>query len=267
MLHRLQHISAEQCAYFGNIPDHIFRNRWLLQHLILWEDVNDHWNPQRQKLSPATTDMILFNEFMYQFGRSFRYATTPEEDFKRYVLVARYWACHGPWGERPWGKRKFPLPPHSTDSEFMVSEGRSQEKMTLQTPAYRLYQRRCEMIRTFFRLFPKILCSPSTWKQCVERYWHAWVPYKAMVFAERAARRWRDDMTPVRLVFTASFTNDRDIWCTALDRRTRRFPTPDRNNDVILVDGHHVKERWTGHDTTSLLEGLTLLFEGEWMDN
>ena len=88
-----------------------------------------------------------------------------------------------------------------------------------------------------------------------------------MVLAEKAARRWRDDMTPIRLVFTASSTDDRDIWCMALDRRTRRFigPAPDR--DVILVDGPHVKERWTGDDKTNLLEGLTLLFEGEWMDN
>jgi hypothetical protein len=267
MLHRFQHISGEECAYFGNIPVHIFRNRWLLQRLILWEDANDHWNPQRQKLSPARRDMILFNEFIYQFDRSFRYATTTEEDFKRYVLVARYWARPGPWEERPWGKRKFPLPPHSTDSEFMVSEGRSEGRMALQTRAYWLYQRRCEMIRTFFRLFPKILCCPSTWEKYVERYWPGWVPYKAMVLAEKAARRWRDDMTPVRLQFTASFTNARDIWCTALDRRTRRNLTHDRNNDVILVDGHHVKEIWTGDDTTNLLERLTLLFEGERMDN
>src|SRR5277367_997573 len=240
MLHRLQYVSGEQCGYFETIPDHIFRNRWLLQRSILWEDVIAHWNPQRQTLSPARTDMLLFNEFCYQFDRSFRYATTPEEDLKRYVLVARYWTSR--WNNRPWGKRKFPLPPHSTDSKYMVSEGCSEGIMALQDRAYDRWQTRCCKIRSLFRLFPKILCCPVAWEECVERYWRS---YKAWERAREEAEKWKDDVRFVELKFTRRSVDDRDIviWRGDLWDTTFANETPDRNTDIILVEGHNVQER------------------------
>jgi hypothetical protein len=106
--------------------------------------------------------MILLRKFSYRFERNWTPKRHLQYELREYFQIARHWATSAAeWQSRPWGVGNFPFQPRSSVTDSIlgtIGQGGGR---------FDIYQSRCAEIRKILKIFPKILLSPTLWRECI----------------------------------------------------------------------------------------------------